>query len=51
MQHLTDSYNRDGEMSDMYVQRAFSQLDELFLQTVKQTALTIFKPIIPFLKK
>lgn len=51
MQHLTDSYNRDGEMSDMYVQRAFSQLDELFLQTVKQTALTLFKPIIPFLKK
>lgn len=51
IQHLTDSYNREGEMSDIYVQRVFHQIDEPFLNTVKQTALTIFKPIIPFLKK
>lgn len=51
IQHLTDSFNRDGEMSDIYVQRAFHQIDEPFLQTVKQSALTILKPIIPFLKK
>lgn len=51
IQYLTDSYNRDGEMSDIYIQRVFHQIDESFLHAVKQTALTIFKPIIPFLKK
>ena len=50
-QHLTDSYNREGEMNDIYLQRVFHQIDEPFLTSIKQLALTIFKPIIPYLKK
>ncbi|HEK0601780.1 TPA: exodeoxyribonuclease V subunit gamma [Proteus mirabilis] len=50
-QYLTDSYNREGEMNDIYIQRVFHQLDAPFLEAVKQTTLAIFKPIIPFIKK